>query len=266
ASNHGKLVSVVPKQTDPNSPEQKSATVPTYIVYAQDIHGASVVFPEVTRGEQLLEVAKKWPYFQQDVDLERVVKADILGPDHRNMEVKVNITVKSLDDKTTTASDSHVFRAEPIATNAEPVENESLRPMPQIEAPKVHRIRQHGSLEQGKRQLLNVIVKLPDEDEEMNFTNITTKHLNALRNKHPSVAEAIKSAQLEKGKHPTKFLDLIKSRGAKIAAWHPTERGTYSVRVETRDGHRHAYPSVSEAHMREFVPNFEPGSSCRPEE
>ncbi|KAJ3316959.1 hypothetical protein HDU76_001440 [Blyttiomyces sp. JEL0837] len=143
-----------------------------------------------------------------------------------------------------------------------------------------HRTRQHGSLEQAissggkvteirqheQNENLNVVVLMPDSDEEMIFTNVKPEHIEELREKFPDIGKAAHQRHLKKGEHPNKFIDMIKESGAKISDWHPTERGTYSVHVQTKDGQKHAYSSISEAHMKEFVEDFEPGSSFQPEE
>ncbi|KAJ3316249.1 hypothetical protein HDU76_001948 [Blyttiomyces sp. JEL0837] len=146
----------------------------------------------------------------------------------------------------------------------------------------LHRTRQHGSLNQviadgnkvteitqhEENENLNVIVKMPDSDEEMIYTNVKPGHIEKLRETYPdSIGDVAKIENLKKGEHADKLVDMMKEPGAKIVDWHPTRTPyTYSIHVQTDDGERHAYSSVSEPHMKQFIPDFKPGSSYQPEE
>ncbi|KAJ3191152.1 hypothetical protein HK101_008023 [Irineochytrium annulatum] len=110
---------------------------------------------------------------------------------------------------------------------------------------------------------------------EMIFTNITPERFEQLQKLHcaqdlqGNERSALESEanEMSNNRQPhTRFIDLMKKEGGEISDYHLTERGTYSVHVQTKDGKKHAYSSISEAHMKEFVPDFEPGSSMTAEE
>ncbi|KAJ3316250.1 hypothetical protein HDU76_001949 [Blyttiomyces sp. JEL0837] len=140
-----------------------------------------------------------------------------------------------------------------------------------------HRTRQHGHIEDviaagGKvteiqqherNENLNVIVKLADSEDEMKFTNVKPEKIAELREKFPEIGEPAMTDldDLKKREHPTKFIEMIKEPGATIVDWHPRKGGNYTVHVQTSDGQKHAYSQISEAHMQEFIKDFEPGSS-----
>jgi hypothetical protein len=53
----------------------------------------------------------------------------------------------------------------------------------------------------------------------------------------------------------------MEEQSGKITDYHPTERGTYSIHVQTKDGKRHVFTSISEEHMQQYCEGFEPGAS-----
>ncbi|KAJ3316958.1 hypothetical protein HDU76_001439 [Blyttiomyces sp. JEL0837] len=138
-----------------------------------------------------------------------------------------------------------------------------------------HRTRQHGNIEQAissggkvvdiaqheQNENLTVVVRMPDSDEDLVFTNVKPEHVEELKKKYPNIGKPAKSHHLKKGEHPTKFIDMIKEPGAEVCDWHPTERGTYSIHIRTSDGQKHAYSSISEAHMIQYVSDFEPNTT-----
>ncbi|KAJ3239951.1 hypothetical protein HDU81_004868 [Chytriomyces hyalinus] len=139
------------------------------------------------------------------------------------------------------------------------------------------RTRQSGTLEEaikhGAKVLevhshehnndFSVTVRFPDDAVEgandMIFTNVSMQRLEDLSKKDESAAAAIKDLHLY---HPSKLTDLMAEPGSRIYAWHPTNRGTYSTHIACADGCTRTYTSVSEEHMKQWVPDFEPGSSA----
>ncbi|KAJ3414785.1 hypothetical protein HDV05_006032 [Chytridiales sp. JEL 0842] len=119
---------------------------------------------------------------------------------------------------------------------------------------------------------LTVHVRLSDEETEMAFTNVSPQSLEELETQYDNVKEALKEVFKEDKKGGLKlpkgqsFIELVENQGGKITDYHPTERGTYSVYVQTKDGSRHPFSSISEEHMQQYAENFESGGTRRSEE
>ncbi|ORY53173.1 hypothetical protein BCR33DRAFT_732938 [Rhizoclosmatium globosum] len=123
-----------------------------------------------------------------------------------------------------------------------------------------------------KPNLFTVFVRVPRQlVRNMVWTNISQDHLATLQQAHPvpedvhkitlsKVAEALANSPIEVF-HASKFGELMNEAGSKITGWHKTKSGSYSVKVECGDGCERTFSSVSEQHMMDYVPNFNPGSS-----
>ncbi|KAI9327438.1 hypothetical protein BDR26DRAFT_923877 [Obelidium mucronatum] len=140
--------------------------------------------------------------------------------------------------------------------------------------------RAHGSLEQAlahnatvsavhphdNNNSFSVTVHVPknaelhEAPENMVYTAVSLDHLQALGETYPTVAAYLEEYNLHLF-HPSKLLELLQEPGAKICGWHPTMSGVYSIHVACGDGCQRSFSSVTEEHMKQFLPGFIAGSS-----
>jgi hypothetical protein len=85
------------------------------------------------------------------------------------------------------------------------------------------------------------------------FTNITFDHLkSALKTVSKEEGEIATSWKSKKG--GISFEDCI-AQGGQVKDYHKTSKGTFAVHIETDDGKRHSFSSVSQK-LLSRVPNF----------
>ncbi|KAJ3008390.1 UNVERIFIED_CONTAM: hypothetical protein HDU68_003134 [Siphonaria sp. JEL0065] len=99
-----------------------------------------------------------------------------------------------------------------------------------------------------------------DSPRDMVFTGVSLDHIKALAEVHPAVAKYMDEYELHLF-HPSKLIELLQEPGAKIVGWHPTMKGSYSIQVSCGDGCQRSFSSVSEEHMKMFMPAFVSGTS-----